>query len=180
MLEGLIVFDLKRFEDERGFFYESYNQSNLRSQLDEVSFMQDNVAYTDKKFTFRGLHQQLGSFGQGKLISVISGSILDIVVDIRPESKTFGEAYQITLTDKNNLQLFVPEGFLHGYLTLSDKTLIIYKVTKEYSPENEIGVNIFDENLKIKLPCSKDEVILSQKDQNLKPLEELKKKILNK
>ena len=180
MLEGLIVLDLKRFEDERGFFYESYNQSNLRGQLDEICFMQDNVAYTDKKFTFRGLHQQSGKFGQGKLISVISGSILDIVVDIRPESKTFGDTYQISLTDKNNLQLFVPEGFLHGYLTLSDKTLIIYKATKEYSPKNEIGVNIFDENLQIELPCPKDEVILSQKDQNLESLKELKEKILNK
>ena len=179
MLEGLIVLDLERFQDERGFFYESYNQSYVQNQLGEVSFVQDNVAYTDKKYTFRGLHQQLGKFGQGKLISVISGSILDVVVDIRPESKTFGEAYQITLTDTNNVQLFVPAGFLHGYLTLSDKTLIIYKVTREYSPKNEIGVHIFDDDLQIELPCPKDEVILSQKDQNLKSLKELKEKIIN-
>lgn len=177
MLEGLILLDLKRFQDERGFFYESYNQSNLQTQLGKVSFMQDNVAYTDKKFTFRGLHQQLGKFAQGKLISVISGSILDIVVDIRPESKTFGETHQIALTDTNSLQLFVPEGFLHGYLTLSDKTLVIYKATKEYSPKSEIGVNIFDDDLQIELPCRKDEVILSQKDQNLKSLKELKKRL---
>ena len=180
MLEGLVILDLKRFEDERGFLYESFNQDKLKNALKDIYFVQDNVAFTDKKFTFRGLHQQSGEFGQGKLVSVVSGSILDIVVDIRPESKTFGEHYHIVLNDENNLQFFIPEGFLHGYLTMTDETLVIYKTTRVYSPQREIGVNIFDDSLKIELPCSKDEVILSSKDKSLESLEELKKEILNK
>lgn len=180
MLKGLVILDLKRFKDERGYFYESFNQIKLKNNLDDVIFVQDNVAYTKNRFTFRGLHQQRGKYGQGKLISVVSGSILDIVVDIRPESKTFGEHYQILLNDENNLQLFIPEGFLHGYLSMTDETLVIYKTTREYAPKEEIGVNIFDDLLKIELPCPDDEVILSPKDKGLKSLEELKREIFKK
>lgn len=180
MLEGLVVLNLKRFEDERGYFYESFNKTKLEGELGDTNFIQDNVAYTARKFTFRGLHQQLGDYAQGKLISVVSGSILDVVVDIRPQSKTFGSNYKILLSDKNGYQLFIPKGFLHGYLTMTDKTTVIYKTTKEYAPEKEIGVNVFDKNLKIELPCSDDEVILSPKDNALKSFSEIKKEILKK
>lgn len=178
MLEGLIIHDLKRFKDERGYFYESFNKSTTQEELNDLNFVQDNVAYTRKKYTFRGLHQQKGQYSQGKLISVVSGSILDVVVDIRPESATFGDYSKILIDDENSFQLFVPDGFLHGYLTLKDETTVIYKTTREYAPDSEIGVNIFDENLKIELPCSRDEVILSPKDEALKSFDEIKKEIL--
>tara|TARA_B100000214_G_C23669798_1_gene491391 strand:+ start:97 stop:639 length:543 start_codon:yes stop_codon:yes gene_type:complete len=180
MLEGLIIHDLKRFKDERGYFYESFNKSKVIKGLNNLNFVQDNVAYTEKKYTFRGLHQQKGQYSQGKLISVVSGTILDIVVDIRPESATFGDHSKILIDDENSYQLFVPDGFLHGYLTLKDETTVIYKTTCKYKPEAEIGVNIFDENLKIELPCSRDEVILSPKDKVLNSFEEIKKEILKK
>tara|TARA_Y100001935_G_scaffold207685_1_gene177026 strand:- start:32589 stop:33131 length:543 start_codon:yes stop_codon:yes gene_type:complete len=180
MLDGLIAIELKRFHDDRGYFYEIFNQLKFDKQLKDVVFVQDNLAFTKKKFTFRGLHQQRGEYSQAKLVSVISGSILDIAVDIRKDSKTFGKHSKKILSEENNIQLYIPEGFLHGYLTLSDDTTVTYKTTSNYMPQEEMGVNVFDGDLKIELPCSKNEVILSPKDLTLGSFIKIKEEIYNK
>ena len=135
------------FRDFRGYFYESYNEKKINLKK---KFVQDNIAYSKFKGTIRGLHFQKKPFSQDKLIRVIRGSIQDVVVDIRLNSKSFGKYKTFILNEKNKNQLFVPSGFAHGYCSLEDDTIVHYKVSKYYNPNSEITIKWNDEDLKIK------------------------------
>ncbi|MFV0530300.1 MAG: dTDP-4-dehydrorhamnose 3,5-epimerase [Flavobacteriales bacterium] len=150
------------FKDNRGFFFESFNKEKFKQETGVLAdFIQDNLAYSSQN-VIRGLHFQEEKFAQAKLVSCIKGKILDVAVDIRPESKTFGQHFAIELSHTNNLQLYVPRGFAHGYSVLSKEAHVQYKVDNIYAPQAEQGIIYHDSILnidwKVKTP------ILSEKD----------------
>lgn len=150
--------------DDRGYFVETYRQDRLEEFLGhKVNFIQDNESKSNKG-VFRGLHYQLHPAAQTKLVRVIQGSVLDIAVDIRESSPTFGQSVSVELTAENKRQLFVPRGFAHGFLVLEDDTVFAYKVDNYYSPENDRGIAFDDPALKIDLSYKKEELNLSEKD----------------
>lgn len=164
-LEGICVIEPRLFEDERGFFFESFHQDIFQKETGAlVNFVQDNHSRS-VKHVLRGLHYQEAPMGQGKLVRVIQGEILDVVVDIRPHSPTFGEHLKIVLSAENRKQLWVPEGFAHGFLTLSETAEMLYKTTAFYSKEHDRGLRWDDPDLKIDWPVS-GKVLLSEKDAN--------------
>lgn len=150
------------FPDERGFFYESFNhQAFMAATSLNVEFIQDNHSHSAKG-VIRGLHYQLTPKGQGKLVRVVSGSIFDVAVDIREGSATFGQWVGATLSAENKVQIWIPEGFAHGFMALEDNTEIIYKVTNYYSPEHECSIRWNDTDIGIEWP--EGEYKLSDKD----------------
>jgi dTDP-4-dehydrorhamnose 3,5-epimerase len=161
--EGLYVIEPKVFEDERGYFYESYNRFKLKEQGIDLEFVQDNQSKSSYGVT-RGLHYQLNPKAQTKFVRVLQGSIYDVVVDIRKKSSTYGKWFGIELSADNKKQLFIPKGFAHGFSVLSEEAVVFYKCDELYSPENERGIMYNDPFLNIdwKIPASK--VILSGKD----------------
>jgi dTDP-4-dehydrorhamnose 3,5-epimerase len=164
-ISDLMVIEPKVWKDNRGYFYESYN-SNLFAQAGiEAQFVQDNQSFSQKG-ALRGLHAQRSPFAQGKLVRVIQGSVLDVAVDIRIDSETFGQHYSLVLSGTNHKQLWVPPGFLHGFLTLEDDTIFTYKVSNYYDKASEIGVIWNDPQLNINWSesISEEELILSEKD----------------
>ncbi len=170
--QDLYVIEPKIFSDHRGIFYESFNDKIFKKETGlAVSFVQDNHSISYKG-VIRGLHLQKGDYAQAKLIRVISGKILDVVVDIRPESATFGEYYRIELSSDNYRQLFIPRGFAHGFVVLSDKAELTYKADNFYSPEHEGGIIYNDPDLRIDWGISDDEVKVSEKDKKLLPFSE--------
>ena len=173
-LEGIILIEPEKHEDSRGFFSETFNKKKIK-EFENLDFVQDNQSLSLQKYTFRGLHYQIPPFAQDKLVRVIKGSILDIVLDIRKSSKTFGQFKSFKLSSKNFNQIFVPKGFAHGFLTLEDYTEIIYKVTNYYSPEHDFGINIYDSELNIDLPIDLKDIILSDKDKLQPKFKEVKK-----
>lgn len=161
-IPDLIVFSPRVFVDNRGFFFESYNQKKYLEAIGEsYEFVQDNISLSDK-YVLRGLHLQLAPFSQGKLVSVIRGAVLDVAVDIRLDSPTFGEHVTIELSEENQKQLWIPPGFAHGFLSLHEKTLFSYKCTNYYAPEYETTLLWDDTDLSINWGCS--EPIVSDKD----------------
>lgn len=162
-LEGLLVLEPTVYGDDRGYFFESYNASTLSKKGININFIQDNEALSAKNI-WRGFHYQLPPFAQSKLVRVIRGSVLDIVIDIRPQSKTYGKVFSIELSAKNKLQLLVPQGFAHGYLSLEDDTIFAYKVDQYYSREHENGISYLDSSLDIKWPIDPKHFITSKKD----------------
>ncbi len=163
-LQGCLVIEPVIYRDSRGYFYESYQQEKFRLHGIEADFVQDNQAFSTKG-TLRGLHYQTGSSAQAKLIRVLAGSIFDVAVDIRPESPTYGQHYGIELNDENHRQLFIPAGFAHGYLTLSDTALVFYKCDQYYDPAAEGGLRYNDEELNISWPeTDPAALILSERD----------------
>jgi len=155
------------FEDERGYFYESYNQKKFThlSGID-IDFVQDNQAKSNFGI-LRGLHFQKGEHAQAKLVSVIKGRVIDIAVDIRPESSTYLQHIAIELSELNHLQLFVPRGFAHGYSVLEDNTIFFYKCDNFYHKDAEGGIIYNDPSLQIDWQLKPSEMILSEKDQLL-------------
>ena len=147
-IEGLIVITPDVFSDERGYFFESYNFKKYSAGGFENSFVQDNISKS-KKGTVRGLHYQIGEFVQGKLCSVITGSVLDIAVDIRFGSPTFGKYLSIELNDVDKKQFWIPPGFAHGFSVLSDEAIFSYKCTSVYSKEHERSIRFNDPDLNI-------------------------------
>ena len=135
-IEGLLLFNPKIFKDERGEFFETYNYEKYASQLPNVNFVQDNLSKSHKN-VLRGLHFQLPPFEQGKLVQVIKGSVLDVAVDLRKNSATYGAHFSVELNDTNKLQFWIPPGFAHGFLSLEDDTIFTYKCTNNYSPAHE-------------------------------------------
>ena len=135
-IEGLLLFNPKIFKDERGEFFETYNYEKYASQLPNVNFVQDNLSKSHKN-VLRGLHFQLPPFEQGKLVQVIKGRALDVAVDIRKNSKTYGHYFSVELSEINKIQFWIPPGFAHGFLSLEDETLFAYKCTNNYSPGHE-------------------------------------------
>lgn len=161
-LEGLYIIEPKVFSDDRGYFFESFNSRFLADQGLNFSWVQDNEAFSSKG-ALRGLHYQLNPMAQTKLVRVITGSVLDVVVDIRPQSKTYGQHYKIVLSAANKKQLLVPQGFAHGYHVLEDNSIFAYKCDNYYSKELEAGILYNDTTLNIDWQLS-DLLIISDKD----------------
>ena len=152
------------FEDERGFFYESFNQQKFNEAIgQEVTFVQDNHSKSSQG-VLRGLHYQEAPFEQGKLVRVIAGEVFDVAVDIRKESPSYGEWVSETLSAENKKQLWIPEGFAHGFLTISSEAEFLYKTTSFYSKMHEITINYLNNSFDINRPLK--EVFLSKKIQN--------------
>jgi dTDP-4-dehydrorhamnose 3,5-epimerase len=153
--------------DARGYFIETYNQRdfNAASGLD-IQFVQDNQSRSSKG-VLRGLHMQKGDAAQAKLVRVLEGAVLDIAVDLRKDSPTFGQHYAIELTAENHKQFFVPAGFAHGFVVLSERATFFYKVDKFYQPGNEVGIMYNDKDLNIDWKLPDTELILSEKDKVL-------------
>lgn len=170
---GLFIIQPKIFEDTRGYFFESYNKSKL-GDLSIINFVQDNQAKS-KYGTIRGLHYQLEPYAQSKLIRVIEGKILDVAVDIREKSPTFGKHFSIELSDENKRQFFIPKGFAHGYSVLSSNAIVLYKTDQYYNPESERGINYNDPLLKIDWKITPKDAIVSSKDKVLPSLQESEK-----
>jgi len=167
--EGLFIIEFESYIDDRGIFRVVFNKLNLKSHLGfDIEFCQDNQVYSTKN-VLRGLHFQANPHSQSKLVYVSSGSILDIAVDLRKNSKTYGKYFSYNLSAKNSKALFIPKGFAHGYLSLSDKTCVNYKVDNYYNMNFERGISFDDKFLNINWGISKDEIILSQKDSQFPP-----------
>lgn len=162
-IADLLIIEPKVFGDDRGYFYESYNKLAFKEKNLNYNFIQDNQAYSQFG-VLRGLHYQHPPFAQTKLIRVVFGEIMDVVVDLRKQSATFGRWYGVRLTGDNHRQLLVPKGFAHGYAVLSDKCLVQYKCDDYYHPEVEGGINPFDTELDIDWGINFDKATLSGKD----------------
>lgn len=173
-LQGCFIIEPKIFEDERGYFFESFNQSKFNELIGaQVSFIQDNESLSSKG-VLRGLHYQTGEYAQAKLVRVIQGIVLDVVVDIRKNSKTFGEKFTIELSDSNKKQLFVPKGFAHGFIVLSETAIFSYKCDNYYNKASEGGIIYNDKVLNIDWQLPENELIISEKDQFLPTFETAK------
>lgn len=172
-IPDVLIFEPKVFGDHRGFFYESFNQKIFEEAIGyPVNFVQDNHSKSSKG-VLRGLHYQKVPHAQGKLVRCVYGEVFDVAVDIRPESNTYGKWVSAILSAENKRQLWIPEGFAHGFLVLSDEAEFLYKATNFYYPEYEDHIIWNDDNLNINWPVI-DNLIISEKDQrikNLKPRE---------
>ena len=171
VLTDAFILKPRVFRDERGYFYESFNEQVFESLTDlKVNFIQDNQSYSSMG-TLRGLHFQKGDAAQAKLVRVIKGAAYDVAVDLRPDSPTFKQWYGVELSEKNHLQFFIPRGFAHAFVALEDNTIFQYKVDNYYSGANDGGVIWNDEELVITWPKLK--LKLSEKDKNLPKLNQL-------
>ncbi len=167
----LLIFEPKIWEDERGYFFESYNQNVFIHEGVEINFVQDNQASSEYG-VIRGLHYQLPPHAQTKLIRALSGSILDVAVDIRKNSPTYGKVYSIVLSAENKKQLLVPKGFAHGYSVLSNSAEVFYKCDEFYNKESEGGIAYNDTALNIDWGIDKNKAIISEKDMKHPGLQE--------
>ena len=165
-IEGVYIIKPDVYNDSRGFFYESYNEKKYSDNGINAKFVQDNISLS-KKGTIRGLHYQLNPFSQAKLVQVIKGAVLDVVVDLRKDSPTYGKHFSLELTEENKLQLFIPKGMAHGFSVLSDEVLFSYKCDNEYNKNSERGINIFDPALGIDWKVPREEAVISPKDLEL-------------
>jgi dTDP-4-dehydrorhamnose 3,5-epimerase len=164
--EGLLIFEPKVFEDSRGYFFESYNEKIFQQQGINSRWVQDNQS-SSSYGVIRGLHYQLNPHAQTKLVRVLDGLILDVVVDIRKNSSSYGQTFCIELSSSNNKQLFIPAGFAHGFSVLSEKAVVLYKCDNFYNKDSEAGIIYNDPQLDIdwKIPAEKQ--IISEKDMQL-------------
>lgn len=164
-LEGCYILEPKVIFDERGYFMESFNETRFQEGINQkVHFVQDNQSYSTKG-VLRGLHYQTGEHAQAKLVRVLSGEVLDVAVDIRPGSETFGEYVAVLLSAENQKQLFVPRGFAHGFLVLSETATFFYKCDNFYNKESEGGIIYNDTTVNIDWQFPEREFIISEKDQ---------------
>ena len=162
-IEGLLIIEPRIFNDDRGYFYESYNKIKFAEAGIPVEFVQDNQSFSHKG-AVRGLHGQADPFAQSKLVRVINGRVIDVAVDIRKGSPTYGEHVAVELSGENKLLFWIPAGFLHGFATLEDNTIFTYKVNNFYDKASEIGVLWNDPDLGIDWGIAESEVLLSPKD----------------
>jgi dTDP-4-dehydrorhamnose 3,5-epimerase len=172
-LEGLLIFEPKVFDDSRGYFFEAYNNSVFKEAAINMNFVQDNQSQS-LYGVIRGLHYQNNPHAQTKLVRVLVGSILDIAVDIRKSSATFGKVFAIELSDENKKQLFIPPGFAHGFSVLSEKAVVLYKCDALYNKESEGGIIYNDPALNIDWQIPADKAIISDKDKLLPVLKDCK------
>jgi dTDP-4-dehydrorhamnose 3,5-epimerase len=172
-LEGCFIIEPKVFNDERGYFLESFNQKVFNELIGEkIRFVQDNESLSSKG-VLRGLHYQKGEHAQAKLVRVVKGKVLDVCVDIRKNSPTFGQYVSVELSEENKKQLFIPRGFAHGFVVLSDKALFSYKCDNFYNKESESGIIFNDIDLNINWVLPEEDLIISEKDKNLPALNTL-------
>lgn len=171
-ISDVLIFEPKVFGDDRGFFFESFNQKTFMEAVGrKVTFVQDNHSKSACG-VLRGLHYQLDPYAQGKLVRCVVGEVFDVAVDIRKNSTTFGKWVGVNLSADNKRQLWIPEGFAHGFLVLSETAEFVYKTTNYYNPESDRGIIWNDEDISIEWPLVRDPV-LSHKDKNQKKLNEI-------
>lgn len=170
---GLFVFEPIVYEDNRGYFFESYNEKVFTQENIQARFIQDNQS-SSSYGVIRGLHYQLNPHAQTKLVRALAGAILDIAVDIRKNSPTYGKVFSIELSAENKKQLFIPPGFAHGFSVLTERAEVSYKCDEFYSKESETGIRYNDPSLNVDWRIPPEKVIISEKDQNLPPLSECK------
>ncbi|WP_298117735.1 dTDP-4-dehydrorhamnose 3,5-epimerase [Flavobacterium sp.] len=174
-LKGCFIIEPKIINDERGYFMESFNELTFQKGVgQEVHFVQDNQSFSSRG-VLRGLHYQTGENAQAKLVRVIQGEVLDIAVDIRPNSETFGQYESIILSSENKTQFFIPRGFAHGFLVLSETATFFYKCDNFYNKESEGGIIFNDKTIDINWQFDIEKLIISEKDQFLPTLENSKK-----
>ena len=162
-IEGVVIIEPDVFGDSRGYFLESYSEKEFNSNVRQVRFVQDNESRSHYG-VLRGLHFQKPPYAQSKLVRVVKGAVLDVAVDIRKGSPTFGKYVAVELSEDNHLQCFIPRGFAHGFSVLSDEVLFQYKCDNYYAPQSEGGIRWDDPNLNIDWQIPTDKVILSEKD----------------
>lgn len=162
-IEGVVIIEPRLFKDERGYFFESFSQRDFDKQVRTIHFVQDNESKSSYG-VLRGLHFQKPPFAQSKLVRVIKGAVLDVAVDIRKGSPTFGQHVAVELTEDNHRQFFIPRGFAHGFSVLSDEVIFQYKCDNFYAPEADGGISIKDESLGIEWQIPMENAILSEKD----------------
>lgn len=163
-IEDVKIITPRLFDDNRGYFTETYNKNKFDEAVAPLTFVQDNASFSKQKYTVRGLHYQAPPFAQDKLVRVLQGRILDVVVDIRKDSPTFGKSVSAELSAQNHKQLLCPIGFLHAFMTLEEDTLVAYKVTNFYDGASDGGVLWASPELGIDWPVGPDEAHLSDKD----------------
>jgi dTDP-4-dehydrorhamnose 3,5-epimerase len=176
-IEGLFVFTPDVFTDDRGYFFESFNQRSFQKLGITATFVQDNQSFS-KYGTIRGLHFQKGTFAQAKLVRVLTGSILDVTIDLRPGSSTYGKHFSVELTAENRKQMYIPRGFAHGFSVLSETASVLYKCDNFYNRDSEGGISFNDPTLKIDWKIPLDRMILTEKDLKFKNLDSLTGPIL--
>lgn len=165
-IEGVYIIQPKVFKDNRGYFMETFRQSDFDTGIGRhVEFIQDNESKSSRG-VLRGLHYQKGEASQAKLVRVIKGRVVDVAVDIRRSSKTFGRYVMVELSEENKTQFFIPRGFAHGFLVLSDEAIFTYKVDNAYAPQQEASIRYDDPDIAIEWPMDMAEVITSEKDMN--------------
>lgn len=165
-IKGVYIIEPRVFNDARGYFFEAWKQAEFNEKVGPVEFVQDNESKSSKG-VLRGLHFQKGDASQAKLVRVIKGRVLDVAVDCRRSSPTFGKYVMAELNDENKRQLFIPRGFAHGFLVLSDEAVFTYKVDNPYAPQADGGIRWDDPDLNIQWPVTADEILTSEKDLKL-------------
>jgi dTDP-4-dehydrorhamnose 3,5-epimerase len=174
-LQGCFIIEPRVFEDQRGYFFETFNQDKFNELIGaQVNFVQDNESASTKG-VLRGLHYQTGEHAQAKLVRVIEGVVLDIVVDLRKDSKTYGKQFSIELSASNKMQLFVPKGFAHGFIVLSDTATFSYKCDNYYNKASEGGIIYNDKFLNIDWQLPESQFVISEKDLELPTFENSKR-----
>lgn len=169
-MDGLVLIQPKIFSDDRGYFLETFSDYDItelfhhKLKLSTPKFVQENESLSKKSGVLRGLHLQLGSSAQGKMVRVVMGEVLDVVVDLRPNSKTFGEHFSVVLNGTTKMMMYIPPGFAHGFLTLEDNTLFNYKCTNYYDKSSECCIRYDDEDLNINWGVDLNGLTLSEKD----------------
>ena len=165
-IDGLILFKPTVIKDERGYFMESYNRKNINKLIGKINFVQHNESKSFKA-VLRGLHFQKPPYAQAKLVRCLKGSILDVALDLRKKSTTYGHFESTLLSHENNNQLFIPKGFAHGFIVLSESAIMSYKVDEYYNPKYESGIIWNDNDMNIDWRINKSEIIVSKKDAKL-------------
>ncbi|OKZ14259.1 MAG: dTDP-4-dehydrorhamnose 3,5-epimerase [Bacteroides oleiciplenus] len=171
-IEGVVIIEPRLFKDERGYFFESFNQKEFEDKVCKTKFIQDNESKSSYGVV-RGLHFQKPPFAQSKLVRVVKGAVLDVAVDIRKDSPTFGQYVAVELTEDNHRQFFIPRGFAHGFSVLSKEVIFQYKCDNFYAPQSEGAIAWDDPDLGIDWQISIDDILLSEKDKSHPKLAEL-------
>lgn len=162
-IEGVYVIEPRVFNDARGYFFEAWKKEEFEENIGKIEFVQDNESKSSYG-VLRGLHYQKGDASQAKLVRVIKGKVLDVAVDIRKSSPTFGQYVMVELSDENKRQFFIPRGFAHGFLVLSDEAIFTYKVDNAYAPQADAGIRWNDPQIGIEWPIDPKDVVTSEKD----------------
>ena len=171
-IEGVLVMEPRVFGDDRGYFMEAWKKEVFERHAGRVDFVQENESRSVRGVV-RGLHMQLGEWSQAKLVRVTRGRVLDVAVDLRKGSPTFGRHVAVELSEENKLQFFIPRGFAHGFAVLSEEAVFTYKVDNAYAPQAEVSVKWDDPEIGIEWPFDKSSAVLSAKDMQARPLREL-------
>ena len=172
-IDGVWIIQPKVFNDARGYFFEAWKKEEFEQHVGQVDFIQDNESKSSYG-VLRGLHYQKGDCSQAKLVRVIKGRVVDVAVDIRRNSPTFGKYVMVELSDENKRQFFIPRGFAHGFLVLSDEAVFTYKVDNPYAPQSEASIRYDDPDIAINWPIDAKDILTSAKDLNALSLKEAK------